>query len=83
MALRSAAVMAAQPDAPDGDRPADLRIDVTGSNLKRLQSESSSPIQVITREELQRQGVVTAAQLFERLVCSGQTGAVKSWCQTR
>jgi iron complex outermembrane receptor protein len=67
MALRGATVSGAQPDAPDGDRLLDLRIDVTGSNLKRLQSETASPIQVITREELQRQGVVTAAQLFERL----------------
>jgi len=45
----------------------DLRIEVTGSNLKRLDGETASPVQVITRGEIERQGILTAAQLLDRI----------------
>jgi len=49
------------------DAPSDLRIEVTGSNLKRLDAEAAAPVQVITRQDIERQGIVTAAQLLDRL----------------
>ena len=40
---------------------------VTGSHIARTDSESALPVQVITRDEIERSGVTTTEQLLERL----------------
>jgi iron complex outermembrane recepter protein len=40
------------------------RIEVTGSNIKRIDSETVSPVQVITREEIERSGKATIADVL-------------------
>ncbi|MCC6196562.1 MAG: TonB-dependent receptor [Burkholderiales bacterium] len=51
---------AQQVDAePDGR----IRVMVTGSNIPTLDRETAVPVQVITREEIQRANIQTAAQL--------------------
>ena len=37
----------------------DLRINVTGSNIKRVDTETAAPIQTITREDIQASGLQT------------------------
>ena len=47
------------------------KITITGSNIKRVESEGALPIQVITREEIERQGIVSAEQLIATLTSNG------------
>lgn len=46
---------------------ADQRITITGSSIKRIATEGALPIQVITRAELERQGIVSAEQVIASL----------------
>jgi len=43
------------------------RVEITGSSIKRIQSEGALPLQTITRAELDRQGIVSAEQLISTL----------------
>jgi iron complex outermembrane recepter protein len=47
------------------------RIEVTGSSIKRVQTEGALPVQVINREQLQRSGISTAEQLIEQISTNG------------
>lgn len=53
-----------------------IKVDVTGSNVKRVEGEGALPVQVITIESIERQGVQTAAQVIERLAVNSTTGAI-------
>ncbi|MGE5105711.1 MAG: TonB-dependent receptor [Betaproteobacteria bacterium] len=44
-----------------------IRIEVTGSNIPRTDIESALPIQIITREEIERSGSVTVAELMSKV----------------
>jgi iron complex outermembrane recepter protein len=41
------------------------RVEITGSNIKRLDVETSSPVQVITREEIKRTGASSIKELLD------------------
>ena len=41
------------------------------SSIKRIASEGSLPVQIITRQDLERQGIVTAEQLTSSLSLTG------------
>ena len=43
----------------------DIRVDVTGSNIKRVEGEGALPVTVITREDIQRTGASTVEQLLQ------------------
>lgn len=43
------------------------KIEITGSNIKRIEGESALPVTVDKREDIERTGVTTAAQLLDRL----------------
>ena len=47
------------------------RVEITGSSIKRIASEGSLPVQIITRQDLERQGIVTAEQLISSLSVNG------------
>ena len=47
------------------------RVEITGSGIKRVQGEGSLPVQIITRAELDRAGIVTAEQLMQQLSVNG------------
>jgi iron complex outermembrane recepter protein len=47
-----------------------IRIDVTGSHIKRTDAEGPLPIQVITREEIDRAGWTTAAELMAHVAAN-------------
>ncbi len=46
------------------------RVEVTGSAIKRIEGETALPVQVITRAEIDKAGVTTAAELVARLSAS-------------
>lgn len=60
-------VFAQTPDAPQ-------RVEITGSSIKRIQTEGALPVQTITRDEILRAGIVSAEQLVARIAANG-TGA--------
>src|SRR5687767_10654294 len=50
------------------------KIEVTGSNIKRIEGESALPVTVISREEIQRSGVTTAAELIDKISANSGGG---------
>ena len=50
------------------------RVEITGSSIKRIQAEGALPVQVISRVEIERSGIVSAEQLLMRITANG-TGA--------
>ena len=46
------------------------RVEVTGTAIKRIDGETALPVQVITRAEIDKAGVTTAAELVARLSAS-------------
>ncbi len=46
------------------------RIEITGSSIKRLEGETALPVQVIRREDFEKSGVTTAAELLKNLSAS-------------
>jgi iron complex outermembrane receptor protein len=63
------ALSAAAPLALAQDNPTQ-RVEITGSNIKRLDVETSSPVQIINREEIRRSGVSSVRELLEQLPSS-------------
>ena len=55
------------------------RIEVTGSNIPRTQLESSSPVQVISREQIDRTGKATIAEFLQTLTADGAGSIPKSF----
>ena len=47
------------------------RVEITGSSIKRIATEGALPLQVITREELEQQGILSAEQLISVINING------------
>ena len=47
------------------------RVEVTGSSIKRIKDEGALPLQVISRKDIERQGIVSAEQLIATLSVNG------------
>ena len=54
------------------------KVEITGSNIKRVDAETASVIQVITREDIQKSGVNTVAELL-RAVPAISGGALNDY----
>ncbi len=46
------------------------RVEITGSAIKQIESETPLPVQVITRAEIDKAGVTTAAELMTRIAAN-------------
>lgn len=46
------------------------RVEITGSNIKRIDVETSSPVQTITREDIERTGATSVRELLDALPSS-------------
>jgi iron complex outermembrane receptor protein len=46
------------------------KIEVTGSSIKRIEGEAALPVQVITREDVDKIGVTTAAELLQKITAN-------------
>jgi len=51
------------------------RVEVTGSSIKRIEGETALPVQVLTREDIQRSGVTSTEQLLKQVTATSQLGA--------
>ena len=47
------------------------KIQITGSNIKRVEAETASPVQVISREEIDRSGKASVAEYLQTLSVDG------------
>nr|WP_263635265.1 TonB-dependent receptor [Janthinobacterium lividum] len=54
--------------------PAMQRVEVTGSSIKRVAKEGALPVQVITYDQIEKQGITSAEQLLSTISSNG-TGA--------
>ena len=54
----------------------DIRVDVTGSNIRRVEGEGALPVQIITREEIDRSGATTAMELLNLVSANNSAGLV-------
>src|SRR6476659_10114453 len=52
------------------------RIEVTGSNIKRVEGETSLPVTVISREEIEKTGATSAMELLNLLSANNSLGNV-------
>jgi len=46
------------------------RVEITGSSIKRLEGETALPVQTIKREDIEKSGVTTAAELLKTISAS-------------
>jgi iron complex outermembrane receptor protein len=69
LVIASAAVYAQQQPAAPAQKQE--RIEVTGSNIKRIDSETASPVQVITRKDIERAGVSTLNDVLQNISGAG------------
>ncbi len=71
-ALVSMSALHASAQAPAAAVPAAKaeKIEVTGSSIKRIEGESALPVQVITREDIEKSGSTTAAELLTKISAS-------------
>jgi len=53
------------------------RVEITGSNIRRTDAETASPVQVIARDEIERSGKASVAEFLQTLAVDNQ-GSVPS-----
>ena len=54
----------------------DIKIDVTGSSIKRVEAAGALPVDIITREEIARSGVTNTEQLLQSISAVSTSNAV-------
>ncbi len=72
MGFAPTAVLAQQSD----DAQKLERVEITGSSIKRIEGETALPVQVITREEIQKTGATTAEQLLQTVSAIASSGTI-------
>ena len=53
---------------------ADIRVDVTGTSIPRVEGEGSLPVTIINRQDIERSGVQTALELIDRISATQSIG---------
>ena len=51
----------------DDAQPKMQRVEITGSSIKRIDNETALPVQLIKREDIEKSGVTTAAELLRNI----------------
>jgi iron complex outermembrane receptor protein len=59
-------MMGQQAQAQTGE-PRMQRVEITGSSIKRIDTETALPVQTITREDIEKMGATTAAELVKNI----------------
>jgi len=73
------ASLAVTPNAFAAEPEALETVIVTGSNIRRTDAETPAPVQVITREDIDRTGKTTLAEYLQTLTADGQGSVPKSF----
>ncbi|MBQ5948651.1 TonB-dependent receptor [Massilia sp. ST3] len=59
--------MAAPAALAQTEQPKVHRVEITGSSIKRIDSEAALPVEMITREDIDKMGATTAAELMRNI----------------
>ena len=51
------------------------RIEVTGSRIRSVDAETSQPVLVLSREDIQKQGVTSVAEVLNRISAAGPSSS--------
>ena len=54
------------------------RVEVTGSSIKRIDAETALPVQIITREQIQKTGAANVEQLLQTISSVASSGGLVS-----
>ncbi|HJU21170.1 MAG TPA: TonB-dependent receptor plug domain-containing protein, partial [Casimicrobiaceae bacterium] len=78
LAASGAYAQAQTPDVPSNTRPPApvIKVEVTGTNIKRVEGEGALPVTVITREEIEKTGATTPMELLQYISANNSVGAV-------
>ena len=79
LATTLAAAIAAIPAAAWAqDTPAQQmqRVEITGSSIKRIDAETALPVQVITRDQIQKSGATNVEQLLQTISSVSSSGGI-------
>lgn len=72
--LATGAVASAQTTQPGtqhgAETDAPIRVEITGSAIKRVEAETPLPVHIITRAEMDKAGVTTAGELIARIAAN-------------
>jgi len=71
MGSTSAMAQEAAADSPSTPQPLQ-RVEITGSNIRRADAETPSPVQVISADDLKKSGYTTLAQVLQNITANGQ-----------
>jgi iron complex outermembrane receptor protein len=52
----------------------DMKVNVTGTNVKRIDTETGAPVQVITREDIEQTGVTSVQDLLQYITAATSSG---------
>jgi len=66
----------AQAAAPDAG--AVQRVEITGSSIKRVDAETSLPVQTVTRDQIDKLGVTNTEQLLQNISANSSAGGTTS-----
>lgn len=69
LVAQSGITPAAWAQAASGTEPVQ-KVEVTGSSIKRISAETALPLQTISREDIAKSGVTTAAELMSKISAS-------------
>ena len=79
IAVAIAGAFAAPALAQQAEQPASKeRIEVTGSNIKRVEGETALPVTVITKDDINRSGATNAMELLQLVGANASVGSVLS-----
>lgn len=72
LVLSATSTMALVQPASAQNAPALQRVEVTGSNIRRAQTETASAVQTLTREDIEKSGKSSIAELLQTLSVDNQ-----------
>jgi iron complex outermembrane receptor protein len=73
LAFSGTAALMSAPTFAQSTAPQELeRITVTGSNIRRTDTETPSPVQVITADDLKKSGYTTVNEVLQNITANGQ-----------
>ena len=76
--LVAAAIAAAFPLAAWSQTQQFERVEITGSSIKRIDAETALPVQVITRDQIQKSGAANVEQLLQTISSISSSGGLSS-----
>ena len=57
----------------------DIRVNVTGSNIKRVDTETAAPIETITREQINQTGFQTISEVVRSITANNNGTIANEW----